>query len=162
MRPNFEEKKQRLTVSAEKGLPKVQADADRIGQVLANLLTNANKYAPEGAKVRLSASRNGKSVEFSVADNGPGLAEDEVEHVFERFWRAQSGETQEVGGTGVGLAIVKSLVELHGGRISAESTQGKGTTFTFTLPIAGGTNSKRSRAGSSKGTTAKRKAKAAK
>jgi signal transduction histidine kinase len=163
MRPNFEEKKQRLTVSVEKGLPKVNADADRIGQVIANLLTNANRYAEEGARVRLSASRNGKNVEFAVADNGPGLAADEVDHVFERFWRAKSGETQEVGGTGVGLAIVKSLVELHGGRIGVESTEGKGTTFTFTLPIAGGSNSKRSRGGATtkRAGAAKRKAKAA-
>lgn len=135
MRPHFEERDQRLTVSVEKGLPEVRADADRVGQVLANLLTNANKYSPEGAKVRLSAQRNGSQVEFAVADNGPGLGEEELEHVFERFWRAQSGETQEVGGTGLGLAIAKSLVELHGGEITADSVPGKGTTFRFTLPI---------------------------
>ena len=136
IRPNFEERKQRLTVSVEKDLPQVRADPDRIGQVLANLLTNANKYAPEGSRVRLTASRNGKSVEFAVSDGGPGLGEEELEHVFERFWRAQSGETQAVGGTGLGLAIAKSLVELHGGEISADSRPGKGATFRFTLPIA--------------------------
>jgi signal transduction histidine kinase len=136
MRPNFTGKGQKLTVSVEKGLPEVKADADRIGQVLSNLLTNANKYAPEGAKVRLSASRNGSTVEFAVADTGPGLEPDELEHVFERFWRAQSGETRAVGGTGLGLAIAKSLVELHGGRISAESVPGEGTEFRFTVPVA--------------------------
>ena len=146
MRPNFDEKDQRLTVSVEKGLPEVQADGDRIGQVLANLLTNANKYAPDGARVKLTASRVGKEVEFSVADNGPGLGEEELEHVFERFWRAQSGETQAVGGTGLGLAIAKSLVELHGGDIAAESVPGKGATFRFVLPIArDGRPAKRSR-----------------
>ena len=138
MRPHFEEKDQRLTVSVEKGLPNVEADADRIAQVLANLLTNANKYTPSGARVRLTAASNGKQVEYSVADNGPGLAAEEAEHVFERFWRAQSGETQEVGGTGLGLAIARSLVELHGGRITVDSAEGKGTTFKFTLPIADG------------------------
>ena len=136
MRPNFSEKDQQLTVSVEKDLPDVRADPDRIGQVLSNLLTNANKYAPEGARVRLTATRNGNSVEFAVSDNGPGLAGEELEHVFERFWRAQSGEAQEIGGTGLGLVIAKSLVELNGGEISAESELGSGATFRFTLPIA--------------------------
>jgi signal transduction histidine kinase len=146
MRPNFDEKDQKLTVSVEKDLPDVRANPDRIGQVLANLLTNANKYAPEGARVRLTATRNGSSVEFAVSDTGPGLSSEELEHVFERFWRAQSGETQAVGGTGLGLAIAKSLVELHGGEISADSESGKGSTFRFTLPIArDGPAAKRSR-----------------
>jgi signal transduction histidine kinase len=136
MRPSFEERNQRLTVSVQKGLPEVRADPGRIGQVLYNLLTNANKYAPEGAKVRLTAARNGTVVEFAVSDTGPGLGEEELEHVFERFWRAQSGETQAVGGTGLGLAIAKSLVELHNGEIAVESVPGEGATFRFSLPIA--------------------------
>jgi signal transduction histidine kinase len=103
--------------------------------VLANLLTNANKYAPEGAEVRLTATRVGDEIEFAVIDNGPGLTEEELDHVFDRFWRAQSGETQEVGGTGLGLAIAKSLVDLHGGAISANSTEDEGATFRFVLPI---------------------------
>jgi signal transduction histidine kinase len=136
MRPHFAKKDQRFTVSVEKGLPNVDADPDRISQVLANLLTNANKYAPEGATVRLTAGRVGDEIEFAVADNGPGLGEEELEHVFDRFWRAQSGETQAVGGTGLGLAIAKSLVDLHGGAISVDSVEGKGATFRFVLPIA--------------------------
>jgi signal transduction histidine kinase len=136
MRPHFDEKNQRFTVSVEKELPDVEADADRVAQVLANLLTNANKYSPEAAQVTLAATRVGDEIEFAVADNGPGLSEEELDHVFDRFWRAQSGETQEVGGTGLGLAIAKSLVELHGGAISANSTQGEGATFRFVLPIA--------------------------
>jgi signal transduction histidine kinase len=134
-RPSFKEKNQKLTVSVEKDLPKVHADPGRIEQVLSNLLTNANKYTPEGAQVRLSASKNGKSVEFEVADNGPGLGKEQLEHVFERFWRAESGESQAVGGTGLGLAISKSLVDLHGGEISAESEQGEGARFRVELPI---------------------------
>jgi signal transduction histidine kinase len=136
MRPHFDERDQQLTVSVEKDIPDVEADPDRIGQVLANLLTNANKYAPEGAQVRLDASQVGDEIEFKVSDNGPGLGEDELDHVFDRFWRAQSGETQAVGGTGLGLAIAKSLVELHGGAISANSVPGEGATFRFVLPIA--------------------------
>ena len=135
MRPHFEEKSQRFTVSVEKDLPEVEADPVRIGQVLFNLLTNANKYSPDGARIRLSATRVGEEVEFSVTDTGPGLDEDQLEHVFDRFWRAESGETQS-GGTGLGLAIAKSLVELHGGAISATSSPGEGATFRFVLPIA--------------------------
>jgi two-component system sensor histidine kinase MtrB len=136
MGPHFEERDQSFTVSVEKEVPDIEADPDRIAQVLANLLTNANKYAPEGAQVGLAATRVGDEIEFAVSDNGPGLGEEELDHVFDRFWRAQSGETQEVGGTGLGLAIAKSLVELHGGAISANSTQGEGATFRFVLPIA--------------------------
>ena len=136
MRPNFENKDQRFTVSVEKDLPDVHADAGRIGQVLANLLTNANKYAPEGAQVRLAATKVGDEIEFRVSDDGPGLDEDQLEHVFDRFWRADSSESQSVGGTGLGLAIAKSLVELHGGAISANSSPGEGATFSFVLPIA--------------------------
>ena len=136
MRPSFEERDQKLTVSVEKDLPEVEADGDRIGQVLANLLTNANKYAHKGANVRLTARGAGEDVEFEVSDDGPGLGQEELDHVFERFWRAQSGETQAVGGTGLGLAIAKSLVELHGGAISAESIPGRGATFRFVLPTA--------------------------
>jgi signal transduction histidine kinase len=136
MRPHFAEKDQQLTVSVEKDLPDVNADPDRIAQVLANLLTNANKYSPEGAAVRLEAAKLGEEIEFSVSDNGPGLGKDELDHVFDRFWRAESGETQSVGGTGLGLAIAKSLVELHGGAISATSNPGQGATFRFVLPIA--------------------------
>jgi signal transduction histidine kinase len=136
MRPHFEERNQRFTVSVDKDLPEVEADSDRISQVLANLLTNANKYAPERAEVRLAATRVGDEIEFAVSDNGPGLSEEELDHVFDRFWRAESGETQAVGGTGLGLAIAKSLVELHGGAITANSVPGEGATFRFVLPIA--------------------------
>jgi signal transduction histidine kinase len=136
MRPHFEERDQLFSVSVEKDLPEVEADPDRIGQVLANLLTNANKYAPQGSEVRLAAAKVGDEVEFAVTDNGPGLGEEELEHVFDRFWRAESGETQSVGGTGLGLAIAKSLVELHGGAITANSSPGEGATFRFVLPIA--------------------------
>jgi signal transduction histidine kinase len=136
MRPNFEGKDQQFTVSVEKDLPDIEADPGRIGQVLANLLTNANKYAPEGAEIRLAATKVGEEVEFAVSDNGPGLQEDQLDHVFDRFWRADSSESQSVGGTGLGLAIAKSLVELHGGAISVNSSPGDGATFRFVLPIA--------------------------
>ena len=136
MRPNFESKNQEFTVTVEKDLPDIQADAGRIGQVLANLLTNANKYAPDGSQVQLAAIQVGDEVQFAVSDSGPGLDGDQLDHVFDRFWRADSSESQSVGGTGLGLAIAKSLVELHGGAISATSSPGEGATFRFVLPIA--------------------------
>ena len=136
MRPHFESKDQHFTVTVEKDLPDIQADAGRIGQVLANLLTNANKYAPEGSQVQLAATQLGEEVQFAVTDSGPGLDQEQLEHVFDRFWRADSSESQSVGGTGLGLAIAKSLVELHGGAISADSSPGEGATFRFVLPIA--------------------------
>ena len=137
MRPNFDEKGQRLTVSVEKDVPDVIADPDRIGQVLSNLLTNANKYAARGRpRAPDRAPRSARRSSSPSPTTVPAWTPEELEHVFERFWRAQSGETQEIGGTGLGLAIAKSLVELHGGAISAASKPGKGATFRFVLPIA--------------------------
>jgi signal transduction histidine kinase len=133
MRNSFSARGQKLQVSTEKDLPRIKADAERIAQAINNLLSNANKYGDEGGVVRLSAARKGKEVAITVSDEGPGMTEDELEHVFERFWRADSGVSQRVGGTGLGLAIAKSLVELHGGEISAQSSD-EGATFTITLP----------------------------
>ncbi len=129
-------RKQNLTGTIEPGLPQVSADRDRIRQILVNLLTNANEYCPEGATIRVTASRVGAEVEVAVIDDGPGIPSDQLEHIFERFTRGDAGMTQRVGGTGLGLAISKSLVELHGGTIAAESTVGEGSTFRFRLPAA--------------------------
>ena len=96
-------------------LPLVEVEADRIRQVLVNLLTNAHEYSPAGASIEVTARVVGADVEIAVTDNGPGIPEDQLEHIFERFVRGDAGLTQRVGGTGLGLAISKSLVELHGG-----------------------------------------------
>lgn len=113
----------------------VRADAGRIGQVLANLVHNAVKFTPSGGTVRLSADDEDGAVLFSVTDSGAGIEEQDLERVFERFYktdRARSGE-----GTGLGLAIAKHLVQAHGGRIEARSAgRGRGATFRFTLPRA--------------------------
>jgi signal transduction histidine kinase len=127
-------KGQSLTQEIEGGLPRVNVDRDRIRQILVNLLTNAHEYCPEGASIHVAATGNGDGVELSVSDDGPGMAADQLEHIFERFTRGDAGLTQHVGGTGLGLAISKSLVELHGGRIAVESTQGEGSTFYVWLP----------------------------
>ena len=134
MRAQFDARAQRLELEIEPGLPRIEADRDRIRQVLVNLLTNANEYCPEGAGIGVKVSRDGADVEIDVSDDGPGIPEDQLAHIFERFSRGDAGETQRVGGTGLGLAISKSLVELHGGTIDAESAPGEGSTFRVRLP----------------------------
>jgi signal transduction histidine kinase len=136
MRAQTEASSQSLTEQVEPGLPLIDVEADRIRQILVNLLTNAHEYTPEGASIGVAARAVGAEVEISVSDNGPGIPPDQLERIFERFTRGDAGLTQRVGGTGLGLAISKSLVELHGGSIRAESTVGQGSTFHLRLPIA--------------------------
>jgi signal transduction histidine kinase len=138
MRARFEARDQRLEVEIEADLPPIEADGDRIRQVLVNLLTNANEYCPQGAAIAVKVRRDGADVEVEVSDDGPGIPEQQLEHIFERFVRGDAGETQRVGGTGLGLAISKSLVELHGGAIEAESVDGAGSIFRIRLPAAAG------------------------
>lgn len=134
MRSQTEASRQGLHSEIEHDLPEVSVDRDRIRQVLVNLLTNAHEYSPEGASIAVTAARRNGAVEIAVSDNGPGMAEDQLEHIFERFTRGDAGLTQHVGGTGLGLAISKSLVELHGGTIGADSVPGRGSTFRVLLP----------------------------
>lgn len=136
MRAQTEAGGQTLSEHVQPGLPLIDVEADRIRQILVNLLTNAHEYSPEGASIAVSAQAVGAEVEISVSDNGPGIPEDQLERIFERFTRGEAGLTQRVGGTGLGLAISKSLVELHGGSISAESAVGQGSIFRVRLPIA--------------------------
>jgi signal transduction histidine kinase len=138
MRSQTESKKQSLRVAIEPDLPPIDVDRDRIRQVLVNLLTNAHEYCPEGAEISLKAERAGAEVQLVVSDDGPGMATDQLEHIFERFTRGDAGLTQHVGGTGLGLAISKSLVELHDGTIEASSAPGRGSTFRVRLPGKGG------------------------
>jgi signal transduction histidine kinase len=137
MGPQTESAGQTLECEVEAGLPRVSVEPDRIRQVLVNLLTNAHEYCPQGATIRVRAGRVGAEVELVVADNGPGMPEEQLDHIFERFTRGDAGLTQRVGGTGLGLAISKSLVELHGGRIEVSSTLGEGSIFRVCLPALG-------------------------
>ncbi|MFL5901348.1 MAG: sensor histidine kinase [Solirubrobacterales bacterium] len=134
MRSQTEAKGQSLHLRADPNLPRINVDRDRIRQVLMNLLTNAHEYCPEGATINVTAERRDAEVEMIVSDDGPGMAADQLEHIFERFTRGDAGLTQHVGGTGLGLAISKSLVQLHGGTIAAESTPGRGSTFHVRIP----------------------------
>jgi signal transduction histidine kinase len=135
MRGQIEGKGQTMVETIEPDLPPVKVDADRIRQVLVNLLTNANEYCPDGAGIQVDARRVDTEVEIAVIDDGPGIPDDQLEHIFERFTRGEAGLTQRVGGTGLGLAISKSLVELHGGSIWVESAPGSGASFRFRLPL---------------------------
>lgn len=139
MRAQTDSAEQTLTARMEPGLPPIDVEPGRIRQILVNLVTNAHEYSPERASVEVSAQRAGNEVEITVSDNGPGIPEAQLAHIFERFVRGDAGLTQRVGGTGLGLAISKSLVELHGGTIRAASTVGRGSAFSFRLPVAGAT-----------------------
>jgi signal transduction histidine kinase len=117
---------------AEPGLV-VHAERERVLQVLSNLLGNALKFTPPGGNVVLAIARHDEGVRFTVADTGPGIPDQYLPHIFDRFWKAEArGKT----GTGLGLFIAKRIVEAHGGRIWAESEPGHGATVSFTLPIA--------------------------
>ncbi len=137
MRAQTETAHQTLAQRVEPGLPLVDVEADRIRQILVNLLTNAHDYSPEGASIEVTARPRGAEVEIAVTDDGPGIPESQLDLIFQRFTRGDAGLTQRVGGTGLGLAISKSLVELHGGTIEAESTVGVGSSFRFRLPATG-------------------------
>jgi two-component system phosphate regulon sensor histidine kinase PhoR len=112
-----------------------RADADRVEQVLCNLIDNAIKYGRTQGKVVVSARPvAGGQLEVSVRDDGPGIPPESLERVFERFYRVDKARSREQGGTGLGLSIVKHIVQGHGGRAWAKSELGHGTTFNFTLP----------------------------
>jgi signal transduction histidine kinase len=118
----------------------VLADRRRIEQVLLNLLSNANKYAPDGGHIALGATPRDGRVKVFVRDDGPGIPPAEQEHIFEKFYQASSSVepgSKRPDGTGLGLAIAHSIVELHGGQIGVQSRPGRGSTFFFVLPGIG-------------------------
>lgn len=132
----FEQAGVTLDVRADQDLP-VAADPDRVGQILTNLLDNARRYTPRGGHVRLAAERLGDEVQVAVADDGAGIAPQHLPHVFERFYRAEPDRVRRGGGSGIGLAVVRALVQAHGGRVWASSAgAGLGTTVRFALPLA--------------------------
>jgi PAS domain S-box-containing protein len=131
-----------LRTEIEAGVPAVQADLDRIIQVLVNLLSNALKAAPPRSEVTLAArSAGGGFVAFSVTDRGAGIAPDKLGLLFQKFQQLDGANTRKARGTGLGLAIVKALVEMQGGAVTVESTVGHGSTFTVTVPVAGSVDS---------------------
>ena len=115
-------------------LPKVMADEARLEQVLVNIIHNAIKFTPSGGRISISANARDNDIIISVKDTGVGIPADDLPRIFERFYKAD--KSRSGGGTGLGLAIAKHIVEAHGGKIWAESVEGKGSTFNFTLPLA--------------------------
>ena len=124
-----------LSAGAPADLPEVLVDADRIGQVLGNLLENAIRHTSPGGTVTLTAAGNGGGARFTVADTGEGIAAEHLPHVFERFYRVDTARDRGHGGSGIGLAIARALVEAHGGTIAAHSDgAGRGSRFVVDLP----------------------------
>ncbi len=129
-----QEKSITVSLKIPEQLPAVRADAQRLHQVLFNLLDNAIKYTQSGGHVTILAAEKDGAIETAVADDGAGIAPEHLPHVFERFYRVDKARSRELGGTGLGLSIVKHIVQSHGGRVWAESQIEKGSTFYFTLP----------------------------
>jgi signal transduction histidine kinase len=125
-----------LQVDLPADLPLVNADHQRIGQVLGNLLSNALTHIPSGGEITIAARAKGSEVEVSISDTGEGIPPEHLPYVFERFYRADKSRSRATGGTGLGLSIAKQLVEAHGGTIGVESTLGEGSVFWFTLPTS--------------------------
>ena len=137
MQPAFDEKKIKLVSELQDKLPKVKADEDRLLQVIINLLSTALQFTPKKGSVKISAAKNKNDLIISIADTGIGIKQRDLDHIFERFYRAdKSRSRQEGGGSGIGLTIAQSLVHAHGGRIWVESEgEGKGSVFHFSLPL---------------------------
>jgi signal transduction histidine kinase len=142
-----EDKHQDVNLNIPEELPQVWADRLRVGQVLTNLVSNAHKYTPEGGQILVGAEaaenrwdRDGakRVVHLWVQDNGIGISADDQIRIFQKFFRSDDSKAREVPGTGLGLNITKSLIEMQGGRIWFDSEFRKGTTFHFTIPVAEG------------------------
>jgi signal transduction histidine kinase len=143
----LEDKKQTVVVDIPKSLPRVWADRTRIAQILINLVSNANKYTPEGGQVIIGAERASNQwdiegavdvVRIWVKDTGIGISLEDQKKIFVKFFRSEDAKAREAPGTGLGLNITRSLVEMMGGRIWFESEFRQGTTFHFTVPVAQG------------------------
>lgn len=124
-----------LEQDLESNLPQVNIDADRILQVMLNLISNAITHSPPGGKIIVKAGEESGFIKVSVTDQGAGIPQEQLPFVFERFYRADSSRSRKEGGMGLGLAIARTFVEAHGGKIWAESRPGQGSTFTFTCPV---------------------------
>lgn len=125
-----------LQVKAAPDLPAIDVDRDRMTQVLGNLVGNALRYTPGGGQITLAAEPDQGRVRLTIQDTGAGIAPEDLAHIFDRFYRGDKSRSREQGESGLGLAIARSIVEMHGGTITAASAVGRGTTFTITLPAA--------------------------
>jgi len=136
MLPILRPRKQSLDVEIEEGLPPICADRGKLGQVLRNLVTNSSKFTPDGGKLEIKATSEDGWCRVSVIDNGIGIKKEDKERIFEPFCQLDYAPTNGKSGTGLGLSVVKQIVEKHGGQVWVESEYGQGSQFTFTLPQA--------------------------
>ncbi|MEK6683456.1 MAG: phosphate regulon sensor histidine kinase PhoR [Nitrospirota bacterium] len=134
LRPLAEKKGQVISVAPAEGVGPMTGDADKLTEVLINLIDNAIKYTPDGGRITVEARQTESAVEIAVSDTGIGIPSREIPRIFERFYRVDRARSREMGGTGLGLSIVKHIVEAHGGKVSIESQMGKGSRFVVTLP----------------------------
>ncbi|HKV44542.1 MAG TPA: HAMP domain-containing sensor histidine kinase [bacterium] len=133
--PLADERTIALRIEVPATLPEIQADPDRLRQVVQNLVENALRHTPAGGEVRIGLrDGNGEGIHLVVSDTGSGIRAEDLSHIFDHFYRADESRTRTSGGTGMGLAIVKSLVEAHGGHVGVESVPGTGSVFTVMLP----------------------------
>ena len=138
MRAQIDDKQLRLLMNIPSGLPWVRSDRLRFAQIVTNLLSNACKYSPEGATVAISAKVDDGFIQIDIADTGNGISEGDQAQLFTKFFRSDNSSTRRESGTGLGLFITKHIVEAQGGGIWVQSREGKGSTFSFTLPRAAG------------------------
>jgi len=127
--------KHRFEVRFRPGFPAIVADPERMEEVLVNLIDNAIKYSPNGGRISIGGRVSGPEVMVSVADEGIGISSRDRERIFQRFYRVEDSLTAKVPGVGLGLFICQAIVKAHGGRIEVTSQPGKGSCFTFTLPV---------------------------
>lgn len=125
-----------LKFDLPENLPKINADETRFSQVMINILDNAIKYSPEGGVAAIFAKVTDKMLQIDISDSGIGISENDLPRIFERFYRVDKARSRELGGTGLGLSIVKHIVSAHGGQVWVKSELGKGSIFSFTIPLA--------------------------
>ncbi len=135
MRVDIEARGHTVTFTPMGDIPELTADKERIEQVIINIISNSVKYTPEGGRIDITSVCSDGKITVRVADNGIGIPTEDLEHIFERFYRVEKSRTSETGGTGLGLAIARELIEAHRGTITMESELGKGSATTITLPV---------------------------
>nr|MBN1228242.1 GAF domain-containing protein [Anaerolineae bacterium] len=136
LRQEIEAREHTLNMTVPEDLPTIQADPQRVIQIITNLLSNAYKYTPNGGIITVSASCAGGYVWCEVTDTGIGMTEEDIAHLFNKFWRARDQHVLDQPGTGLGLTITKNLVEMQGGKLTVQSKKGEGSTFAFALPVS--------------------------
>lgn len=125
----------RCEVSGSQDEVKAFIDQQRLGQAVINLLENSVRYTPKDGQISINVKYEGKEVVIEIRDNGIGISNVDLPHIWERFYRVDKSRSRESGGSGLGLAIVKEIVEVHGGRVDVESEEGVGTSFYLILPV---------------------------